>query len=201
MYGALGTVGNPAPEESVNPVLVSLDDASAFMKLDGSEDPGELQSAVDSANQAVVDYLGWDPRSLTVLERVDGTDSEQLVVGGRLITAVIQIRLMWPACQPSVLDLTNITFDPKLPFIYGCHWCAGSRNYEVTYTRGYPVLPATIIRGVLYTCKAILDAAGVDFNATGEYFQGVANQTWADGGPGTVPQSAKTLLAKYRRRF
>ncbi|MEJ0047085.1 MAG: hypothetical protein WDN04_13920 [Rhodospirillales bacterium] len=193
---------SPVPSDQINPALITLDDVQGWLGLDGSEPVDVVNAAVAAANTAVRNELGWDPRSLTVIERTDGNGDNTLLMRGKYITAVSQVRLMGGGRTPVVLDLTNIDWDPAEPFIYmPCCVPVGSGNVEVTYTRGCNPLPDDVMQALRITVKAAYDGSLVDHNSTGESWSGVSNKTWQPRGPGTLPPAARTYLTHLKMKF
>jgi hypothetical protein len=181
--------------------IVTQDAATAWLDLDGSEPAEWVSNAVDAGNQAFLDWLGWDPRSFQVTETVSGTGGRSLILTRKKITAVTSVCWLLPGNPtPQPLDVTFISADPKVALITAPKpFVRGTNNFQVTYTAGYATLPSAITQGILYTIKAILDASGVDFNATGESFSGVLSQQFNAQGPGVVPPAAQTISQRYKR--
>ncbi len=182
--------------------LLNLNDVQGWLALDGTENTYWISAAVDAASDAVLDWLQWDPRSQTVTDLYDGTGGNSLPVLGYPITAVSAISYLYPGCAPQADPMTSISWSPKDPMIYnGCGFPYGTDNVQVTFTRGFATLPNSILQGVRYTIKSMIDGSGVDFNATGESYPGVIAQTWQPGGPATVPVAAQTLMRRFQRKF
>jgi hypothetical protein len=198
-----GTGSPPAAPPTSTPaptLILTQTDVSGWLNLDGTEDPDQVTAAIETATDAVIDELGWDPRQQVYTEIRDSVGSTTLVVGNQLITGVSAINLMYPGQPPVPFDIQGVTWDPKAPIIYNlCRFPRGRQLVQVIYTAGYPTLPNPILQATRYTIKAMLDGSGVDFNATGESYSGVLSQTFWQQGPATCPPSAVRLLRFYRR--
>jgi len=186
------------------PVIITLAQTQAWLNLAGDEILDQVTGAVDGANQAVVDYLGWNPCQITETVVVDGNPSGQLLLPGKKIVSINSVNLL-RTCDPAApqpISLVGSWFDQN----EGMAWIAyafpsDTNNVQVNWTRGYSPLPATIITATRYTVLAHLAAAEVDHNTVQQMIVGVAQKQWATSGPGTIPVSAATLLRPFRLKM
>ena len=184
-----------------NPIL-SLSQVEGWLNLEGDEVPDIVDAAVQAASDAVIDWLCWDPRINPYTELLDGNGATTLPVSYAPITAVTAVASVYPGCPPVPFDLTQVSWHPTHALIYSsAGFGSGDANIQVSYTAGLATLPNSILQGVRYTIKSMLDGSGVDFSATGESYAGVLTQNWQPGGPATVPIAAQTLMRRYQRKF
>ncbi len=205
--------------------LVTLAQAQSFVQDSTSASEPWVQSCVDAASQAVIDYLGVDPTSQTRMEIISGANTGFLYPRGSgkpaPITGVTSISIN-PALtvaaggwwgfgvdlnEPTIIDMTKVSFDQDTIFLSnGQIFPRGKRNITVTYTSGYalqstagiPDLPNSITQAVLYTVKGFFTAMGKELNATSESYSGVMSQSFFAGGPGAVPPAAQMILRPYQ---
>lgn len=154
-----------------------------------------------AATQMLIDQMERDPRVDDFIERTNGLGTERLLVREYPILQVASVRIdgvpgsdPWPVPK-GYFDWDDYSIWRK----DGQNFPRGRRNVTVAYTAGLDPLPKTLSLAAVYTVRALITSRKVDLNASGESWQGVNSATWSAEGPGTVPQSALTLIQRYKR--
>lgn len=203
--------------------LITLAQAQAFVQDSSSASQDWVQTCLDAASQAVIDFIGVDPSTQTRTERYSGANTGFLFPKARGLSApisgVTSITInpaMTSPCggwwagtanTPFVVDMSNVSFDDDSIYFTNTYvFPRGKKNMTVTYTAGYALtataglqtLPSSISQAVLYTVKAFYTTLGKEMNASSESYSGVMSQSFAGGGPGGLPPGAQMMLARYQ---
>jgi hypothetical protein len=183
---------------------------------------------VDSASQAVIDYLGNDPTTQTRTEIISGSNTSFLYPRasgkGAPISGITSISINPAMCAPGAnwmpwgiglpsgitpitVDVTTLNFDDNSIFYTnGYRFPRGKKNLTVNFTSGYALtattglqtMPNSIVQATLYTVSAFFTALGKEMNATSESYSGVLSQGFFPTGVGGLPPAAKVFLEPYR---
>jgi hypothetical protein len=208
--------------------LTTLANAQAFLQDTTSASQAWVQSCLDAASQAIIDYLGHDPTTQTRTEIIGGSNTAYLYprASGKNapISGITSISINPAMCAPGLnwlpwgiglpngitpiaVDITTLNFDDNCIFYTnGYTFPRGKKNLTVTFTSGYALtatngiqtMPNSIVQATLYTTSAFFTALGKEMNATSESYSGVLSQGFFPTGAGAIPPAAKMLLNPYR---
>lgn len=206
--------------------LATLAQAQAFVQDSTTASEAWVQTCLDAASQAVIDFLGVDPTTQTRTELLSGPNTSFLypracgkpapISGVTSITvnpALCTISGGWWGMDDLVpfqvitVDMTTVAFDDCMIYLKsGRKFPRGHRNITLVYTSGYALtetaglttMPSAITQAVLYTTKGFFTALGKELNATGESYSGVLSQAFFKDGAGALPPAAQALLGRYQ---
>ncbi|WP_029313216.1 hypothetical protein [Acidiphilium angustum] len=197
--------------------LITLAQAQTWTGDTNAADAPFITAMIGAASAMVVDFLGYDPSLQTVTELTSGTQTPRLFMKLRAISAVTSITInqalttgrapfgeVWAQGSPSVVDLTQIAWDNnEIYYSNGAVFPRGNRNVTVAYTAGYAIsaMPSQIQQATMLTVKALQTAQPADPNASSENFSGVLSRQFWDGGPGSLPPAAQSILNPLRNVF
>jgi hypothetical protein len=178
-------------------VLVSTDDAKAFLKFrNGVDDEALFTVAYTAGTQAVIDFLEWDPNLQATTEIVDGYGAPSVALKRAPVTVVSAVKVSGAA-----IALTGLVTQGRMLLRRDGIFPLGKASVEVTYTAGYNPLPDPITLGTKMAIKALWTAPGFELNFASHSIAGVESASFIAGGPGSLPPGARALLQPYRRNF
>jgi hypothetical protein len=198
--------------------LVTVAAAQLFLGDAEAADTGLLQSIVDAASNAVIDFLGWNPALQTVTEVLSGQGTPFLYPTQTPITAVNSVSLIagltgfgvsrsYPLGAglvglnaPIPINMEAISFDQKRIYTTtGMRFPFGEENILVNLTGGFATIPPAIAQATLIAVKGMFQAIDVDPNVSGEAYTGVLSRQFWPTGAGALPPAACSLLAPHRK--
>lgn len=181
--------------------FASIRDLKSALEIDQADVSRDTQLASMSsvASALLIDFMNRDPRLDEFVETVDGRGTTDLWVSQYPIIEVAEISLLGPGTT-ELLSADSFSWSENLIFTRGRLLPRGRGNVRVVYSAGLDPLPKTLSLAAIYTVRALITAAKLDLNATGESWAGVSSTAWDASGPGVVPVAARTILQNYVRR-
>ena len=176
--------------------LLTLADAKSFLEVTDNSSDEQLLSVIQAASSACCDYLDRDPVYDNRTETYNGANRAMIVTNQYPIVTVTAVLIDGVA-----LDMNQIVWDERIVHRKSSIFPLGVKNITISYGAGLDKSPGAMTQAAKYTLKAMLDAAGVNMNATGQSIAGVLSESFWPDGAGAVPPQAKALLNRYARKF
>ncbi|MGG5810935.1 hypothetical protein [Falsiroseomonas sp. CW058] len=123
----------------------------------------------------------------------DGTDSDGIPLRHQPVASISALRV-----GGAPVDLANVYADGPVLRWRGGFFPRGRGNVEVSYTAGS--LPEDVALATVMTAQAMINAATLDPNTTGESTAGYS-ASFSPEGAGSIPRAAQSLLRPHIKRF
>lgn len=147
--------------------IVSINRFNAYTN-DYEEGRDELKETyLDSAEQVVRNYIGYDPRPKEYNEFVSGTGDYKLYLNAKNITNIGMVIVNGVPIDPCELDIHD-------DYIF--HRCRkkvfanGVDNIKVIYNAGYREMPELIILSIMRIAALMMAEQGGNIGITGKSF-------------------------------
>lgn len=191
--------------------IVTTDDLSAYLRRDLTGDM-MAEGACDAANQAVIDFLDYDPTAVVDDEVVlsgDGSDALLLPALPVHNVSLVQVRPFRDDGDPITVDPSFYWLDQRKGVLYtrpyGAKWLRGHGAYSVTFTHGwgtaassgsgdsvFPDIPRSIWRVALQVAARTFDQGLVKQETVG-----AVTTVYAAADPADLTKGERNVLAKY----
>ncbi len=134
---------------------------------DSTEVVAQKESVLNSAQEQVADYLGYDPESKSHTDYISGIGNNRLYLKAQPITAVSSVVIDGVTLDSSAYDIMRDYLRLKDGV-----WAKGVENVLVTYTAGYSSsnMPDTIKMVVLQIASLMQAEEGGNIGITGKSF-------------------------------
>lgn len=181
--------------------LCTRDEVKAYLDITDSASDSLIDTLIDSASQAIANYIQRDIGSKSRTEVRSGNNRSFIQVLEWPITAVSSVTINNVAVPASSgYGIAGYTFDSQKIALIGRVFDAGMDNVTLVYTAGYASIPAVVSRAAVYTAATMYNASGVDWNMGSEAVPGVYSASYLPGG-GSLPEQAMLMLNPWRRLF
>jgi hypothetical protein len=177
------------------PELIDIDAAKAYVGFNADVDSADLMDAAHATgNRLVYSYLGWNPAKHTATETVHGLGTSMIQLSRTPIASVESVVVEDGASPP----LASLKVDGRHLFYRGGVFPRGLKNVTVRYSAGYSPVPHEILQATRIAIKAVWTAMTMEANFTSHQVAGVEGGSFHEGGPGSLPPAAKSLLNPHR---
>lgn len=174
----------------------SLAEAKGWLAVDDTDRDAEIQGMIDAATAQVIQYLGFDISKGEEAETLFGRGTFMLFPTRNYVSAVASI-----VDGVTGAAVSSFRFDPKAIIRSDGARFASDYPYVVTYTAGLDPIPEDVKTAVKITVAALFNAPAFDPNLAGESLQGVFSGSTHQGGAGSLPPAAQSLLRQKRRVY
>jgi uncharacterized phiE125 gp8 family phage protein len=175
--------------------LTTLDAVKAYMGVTSTADDALLGSLITAVSQYVRTYTNRDFTVTDYTQLFDGQNNTRQMLPQYPVQSVasVQIGTQAVAASPG-LGQSGFRFDTNSIVLAGYRFCHGEANVQITWTAGYPVIPADL-------AQAVNELVGLRYKLRGDNM-GWVSKTLAGEVVTLVqkdmPDSVRTILNNYR---
>lgn len=176
--------------------LTTLASLKTYLGITDAGSDAVLTKLIAAASAAIEQAIGYPLSSETRTERLDGNGADIVHPMVRPITAVASVAVDGRSFSPAASSQgQGFGFDYRAVWLWGGErFNLGRRNVEITYTAGYPTIPADIEQAV----NELIGLRYRERDWIGFVSKSLAGET-VTFNTAALPKSSQAALRQYMR--